>query len=308
MSNESYLKSLQNQYDETLKELENRPDDFRSEDYSVYFKDKVFEDEILKNMSETDRNAYGTGAGGELKDANNGIPAKMKSVASSSRFCYLSLKDTDFSVFGVKNRSFVRRFEERLPVVRGTAPHMDCYYEDGDVIVCFECKCHEQFNDHTFELSESYFSKDRIVTKIPENFILEKHKPYVKRDKNGVEHTYYNNIINPEVVGLTDNPRFDVEQFFTHIMGIQARMQKTNKSKARLIYYYFIPNNAQKGNGKICEVVKKLYSEIQTVFNSPFITKNIDNISFELYVQYSDVVENAEHTNTKQIDLSTIES
>ena len=184
---------------------------------------------------------------------------------------------------------------------------MDCYYEDGDAIVCFECKCHEQFDDHKFELSEAYFNKERIVTKIQENYILERHKPYEITDKNGVKRIYYHNVINPKVVGLTGNPRFDVQQFFTHIMGIQARLKKTNKRKARLIYFYFIPDNAQKGNDEICNVIKKLYSEIKTVFNSQFVTENIDNISFELYVQYSDVAKTAEQANTKHIDLNTIE-
>lgn len=298
MSNESLLKQLKDRYDKKLKELENRPNDFRNDRYGVYFKDEVFKAEILANMSEIDYNAYGTGAGDELKDAKDGEPAKMKSVASSSRFCYLSLKDSDFSVFDVDDHPFQRRqrrFEEKLPIVGGTPPHMDCYYEGGDELVCFECKCHEQFDDHKIELAESYFKNDRIVNKIEEKYYIEKHKP---KQKDGKLHYY--NVISPAFVGLSDNPRFDIKQFLTHIMGIQSRLKKLKKSKARLIYSYFIPDKVLK-DSEIKTIIDQLYDEIKTVFSSDFVKKYASNITLELFVQHSDTVETASGNNTKMI-------
>lgn len=289
------LEKLKNEFDLELKKLANRDQDFRS-DYIVYFKDEVFEKEILNNMNYKDKKQFGAGAGSELNDYKKDgkmVPSKIKSVASSSRFCYLSLKDTDFKVFKTKSDKFKRIFEEKLPVVRGTPPHMDCYYESNDELIFFECKCHEFFDNHDIILSKSYFNDDRIVTRIDDKYIKEK----IIKNREGKE--YYYNEINPEFIGLYDNPRFDIKQFLTHIMGIQKRLKESKKDNARLIYYYFIPDNAL-NNKDIKDTVDKLYEEIKNVFNSDFI-KNIENIQFELYVQYSDTPESANRDNTRRV-------
>ena len=297
------LYELKNRYDNELKKLVKQPGLFRDDTYSVYFKKCYFCSEIIQKMEESDYISYLTGAGSELiEHVKNGkiIPASMSSVASSSRFCYLSLKDSDFSVFGVKNypfQSHPRRFEEKLPIGGGTPPHMDCYYEDDNELVCFECKCHEQFDDHKIELAESYFSSDRIVNRIEKEYYIEEHKPIRKDGK-----LYYYNVISPAFVGLGDNPRFDIKQFLTHIMGIQSRLSKLKKSKARLIYYYFIPDKVL-NDSEIKKIIDQLYKEIKQVFSSDFVKNYTDSITFELFVQYSDTVENASNNNTKRIVL-----
>lgn len=282
------LSEIKTDYDKELKKYEDRDDAFRN-DYPVYFKYDLFQHEVVDKMSQKDKDAYSEGAGKELY----GDLPSMSSVASSSRFCYLSLNKADFKVFNINIADPSKRnFEEKLHVVRGTPPHMDCYIEGDNEIYCFECKCHEQFDDHVIELSESYFSKNRIVTKIDKKY-------YLGKRKDGRSGHYYN-IISPEAFGLSKNPRFDVKQFLTHIMGIQARLEKTKKAKAKLIYFYFIPDRIRQ-NQEINKVIGQLYKEIETVFNSKIIKDNVKNIVFELYVQYVDKVETANKTNTRRI-------
>ena len=297
---ESYsLASIKKEYDNVLKELENRKDDFR-DDYDVYFKKNIFEKEIVNKMYDDDKERYVKGAGHELSEHKKDgkvLPPDMSSVASSSRFCYLSLKDTDFSVFGIKDKTFRRIFEEKMPITQGTPPHMDCYYVDDDELVCFECKCHEQFDNHDIKLAESYFKNDRLVSKIDEKYIIGRVEEEDKRGKK-----YFKKVIDPKVVCLSSNPRFDVKQFFTHLMGIQKRLRELKKQKARLIYYYFIPNEVLK-NEKIKAVIDDLYSDIRKVCNSQFIKDNVKKISIELYVQFSNVVESASGDNTEKIKI-----
>ena len=297
------LSKLKRNYDLSLKKLENRPEAFRSDTYDVYFKDAIFQEEIVLKMSPEDLESYDEGAGGELKEHLNGQPASMSSVASSSRFCYLSLKDTDFKVFGISNIKHRRKFEQKLPIVRGTPPHMDCYAECENELCFFECKCHEQFDSHQIILSESYFSKDRIVTKIPDKYFLEKHKKITTDER-----VSYCNVISPEAFGLTRDPRFDVKQFLTHIMGISAKqkklctLQKTT-IPARLIYFYFIPDAVLESNKDIENVISQLYKEIKTVFDSQIIKNNVKNMAFELYVQFSNCVATASENNVRRIKL-----
>lgn len=66
--------------------------------YSEYYSDTEFNrfiDEMEENYPQHYRK-FINGAGGELKEKNSRfgmMPPKMASVASSSRFCYLALRD-----------------------------------------------------------------------------------------------------------------------------------------------------------------------------------------------------------------------
>ncbi len=285
------LKKRKSKYDLLLKNNEHRNKDFR-EDFEVYFKEEVFESEIVENMLPEHKKAYEDGAGAELsKHKNKGkeLPPSMSSVASSSRFCYLSLKDSDLEVFGIKNKNLIIKFEEKLPILekgkKGTPPHMDAFYEDGLNGYFFECKCHEQFDPHKILLRKAYFDEGRIVTKIEKKYYLDHgDSEYIK--------------ISPLAFGLPDNPRFDIKQFFTHVMGIQKWIEKNNK-KATLIYYYFIPNNVLCEND-IREVITELEEEVSAVFSHPFFKKNASNIAFKLFFQTSECVQKATFENTVQ--------
>lgn len=287
------IKELKNRYDLKLKELVGN-DDLFDKEYPVYFNKAVFNEMIINKLGEH-KEAYAKGAGDELNQhTRNGkvIPPSMASVASSSRFCCFSLKDSDLSVFGIKNKDHPISFEEILPIYnkyRGTPPHMDAYYENDSDCYFFECKCHEPFDYHIIKLSPDYFKKDRIVTKIDKKYYLEP--------------SYYGQtIIDPKAFGLDENPRFDVKQFLTHIMGIQNRMATKKGKKAHLIYFYFIPDKVREDK-EINEIIEQLLAETKILFNHEFFKQNAKEIEFSLYIMHSDVVEPANCNNTRKINI-----
>lgn len=289
------FKKRKQRYDQLLKELENNPDSFRN-DYPVYFKTKKAAH--IDNMSIDDFNAFDSGAGSELKEhitkQGKNVPPSMLSVASSSRFCYLSLKDCNFNAFNIERTNFVRRFEEKLPIFdKGIPPHMDAYYEAEKEVCFFECKCHEQFDRHYIRLAESYFNKGLIVDLIFKDY------PYQvieKTNRKGIISKYRQ--YPSSIFGVSNNPRFDIKQLITHIMGINERMKDNKDKKARLIYFYFMPNETLV-NKNIKEVYELLIEEAQIIFK--FISGYATNISFELYIQHSDTVETSTKDNVKRI-------
>lgn len=287
-------------YDSLLKEkeLEKRSNiSFREDKYQVYFLTE--EDASIGDMSEEDRNAYDSGQGGELKERinkyGNKIPPSMFSVASSSRFCYLSLRDSDLDVFNIRNIITKRRFEEKLPVFeKGIPPHMDAYCETEKEVCFFECKCHEQFDSHPIVLSKSYFNKGFVVDSVFKGIKPIGTKQITKDNGEKVEYP----IFPSNIFGVSDNPRFDIKQLLTHLMGIKKRMENFPEKKARLIYFYFIPNYAYK-KPQIKEIIDLLFEESKSVFKH--IEKHEKEISLELYVQYSDIVQTAAKDNVVQI-------
>lgn len=288
------LEKRKRKYDLKLKEFVNDDSLFDIE-HDVYFNDAAFKKLVLDKLGSY-KEAYEHGAGKELAERNkNGkkLPPCMASVASSSRFCCFSLKDSDLSVFGIKNKNNPISFEEKLPIFdngHGTPPHMDAYYEDDSDCYFFECKCHEQFDSHKIELSPAYFREDRIVTKIDSCYF-----------KNPSANGYFN--ICPRAFGLSDNPRFDIKQFLTHLMGIKKKMVTKPNKKAHLIYFYFIPCEI-KDDKEINEVIERLILEIKTVFNHKFFKEHAKEIEFSLFIMHSKVVETADYSNVYKVSTT----
>lgn len=76
----------------------------------------------------------------------------MASVASSSRFCYLALKDGAEAIGGTGDVVFEK--ECKIKGVGGTAPQLDAYVASENIFV--EAKCHEMFDEKTTVMRESY--------------------------------------------------------------------------------------------------------------------------------------------------------
>ena len=282
MKNNKTKNTLKHKFDLKLKELEGRDNDFRDDKYEVYFKQEVFQEEIINKMKQEHKEAYEKGIGHELSE-KNGMPPSMSSVASSSRFCYLSLKDSDLSVFGINKGSNEIKFEEKLRIngVKGFTPHIDAYYEDGNGgYYFFECKCHEVFDRHYIKLSHSYFKDDLLVKRVFK------------------EETNINTKVN-QCLKYTINKRnyrFDIKQFLTHIMGIESSIS-SNAREIKLIYLYFLPDKSLEIQG-VKDFVEELEREAKSVF-AYFKNKTKLNLIFELYVQYCDKMETATKNNTK---------
>ena len=281
-------------FDKLLRSLYPDPGVFR-EDYPVYFRKEWFERNVIGSMDPDDYAAYKDGKGGELDEYEKRgriVPMPMSSVASSSRFCYLSLRDADFSAFGIDPQGHRRRFEHelRIPGIGGTAPQMDAYVEDGEGgYYFFECKCHEFFDDHDILLSPSYFGKGLIVDCLKDHR-LPPHK--------GDAYPRYS----PALFGLEENPRFDLKQLLTHVMGIQARIDSLQRQgkpirEVKLIYFYFIPD-AVLVDPEIKTTVDRLWNEVRTVFASPLLPKDI---RFECHAMTCDNATRADRSNTVDV-------
>ena len=99
---------------------------------------------------------YIIGHGSELIETSS--PPKMASVASSSRFAYLSLRYGAHAIGGTEHVEF--EHEYRISGIRGTTPQLDAYTTDekGRPIYV-EVKCHEIFDRHKIVLKTAYWEK-----------------------------------------------------------------------------------------------------------------------------------------------------
>ena len=166
-------KELKDRYDKILK------NDFIQENnekailfgykllYSNYYS-KDFYETILKKELGSHYKEYKNGAGKELDEVNN-KPPKFLSIASSSSFCFFSLRNNGFKYFANKieknNIKVIDKisFEKDLNIIPSKSfatAHLDAYFKTEQNEYFFECKCHEFFDLHDKSLSKSYFEKE----------------------------------------------------------------------------------------------------------------------------------------------------
>ena len=216
--------------------------------YPVYYNENTFSNfiEEIKSEYPDAYTAYRSGKGSEMLPAANGKnPPKMASVASSSRFCYLALRNGAQALGGGK---VVFEFECSIDGIRGTAPQMDAYSADGNIFI--EVKCHEIFDAHTVELSHQYYG---WLCEHPQGFGLALPKPAAKEKIQ----------IPCSVFGVEENCMFDIKQLLCHLMGI------SKKQPATLTYLFFKPQVTNTADHEQIELIfSKLQSEIKGIFSS----------------------------------------
>lgn len=217
--------------------------------YPNYFSAEAFQI-FVRNMQDFYPHAYrkyAAGKGSELTPSHN-APPKMSSIASSSRFCYLSLRDGAQALGG----NYVEfEYECRIQGIGGTAPQMDAYSSEGNIFI--EVKCHEIFDKHSICLSPQYYS---WLCEYPNGFRLTLPKPEAN---NQIQIPF-------SVFGMEKNSMFDVKQFLCHLMGIAS---KSKGQPSTLVYLFFIPRLTD----PICQiqidhVFSKLRDEIRLLFTS----------------------------------------
>jgi hypothetical protein len=242
------------------------------------------------------------GKGGELVEKlvrGFAVPPKMASVASSSRFCYLALRDgTD--VLGTE-RVLTKddiEFEKECKIFddNATAPQLDAYFDDGVYETYIEAKCHEIFSNHKIEFKEKYWNV------FIENGLGELLK---LATKVGVTFT-----IPKSAFGLNHNQKlcFDVKQLICHLLGIA---KQTKGKKAKLIYMFFKPICGDtKHMSGVEEVFEKLSEEIKIIFNSKPIRKICEDNEIELVAitETSVVMEKLTKENMRYIYESDVHS
>lgn len=271
--------------------------------YPEYYAKSEFDkfvDEMKANYPEHYKKYYGDensnenkgGMGGELIEKRGRwgmMPPKMASVASSSRFCYLALRDGTnalFSDWEVAKDDVEFEKECRIFMDGPTAPQLDAYIENSSCDCYIEAKCHEIFDSHKIEFKNKYwaiFRKDKSFRIVLENAIQH-------------EETFE---ISRAVFGLSDKHlRFDVKQFICHLLGIACQ----SKGKpAKLIYLFFKPEiGDEKINARIAAIFDELKSEIDALFTSEVVREFCaDNqIGLEVIVQECDIMKKLDTYNS----------
>ncbi len=245
---------------------------YKTEDgriYPMYYTEEEFE-EFLAQATLPEYK------GSELEERTNSkgkiTPPKMASVASSSRFCYLALKDGAEAIGGTGDVVFEK--ECKIKGVGGTAPQLDAYVASENIFV--EAKCHEMFDKKITVMRESY-------------------QEYIAGKKEGigfnvlvdlkVEKGYFN--IPYDDFGFTKEfHSFDFKQFLCHLLGIACQ-----RKPAKLVYLYFKPLNDARQKD-IDDVFEKLSAEIRMAFENRYIKAFCaeNKIELQAIAEYSDVM------------------
>ena len=233
--------------------------------YEYYYDNKTFD--VFLGEMQTPKykrfyDAYKDGDGSELeeKPGRYGLtPPKMASVASSSRFCYMALRD------GTKAFPGEVVFEYGCPIdgVSGNAPQLDARIGDH---IYIEAKCHEIFDSHRVVLKEKYWD---LIYGPKNDFGLES---LAKNPEMTFE-------IPLSVFGIQKKrSMFDIKQLICHLLGISCQ-----KTPAKLIYLFFMPISEDEGEQEqIDEVFEELRKEIHCIFLSKPIQMFCEKHQIEL--------------------------
>ena len=229
-------------------------------DYYTFDSFTLFVKDMEENYPDIYRK-YKDGKGQELFPTIK--PPKMASVGSSSRFCYLALRNGATALGG--NGKVVFEYEQRIHAIKGTAPQLDAHVDN----IYVECKCHEMFDAHKTELSIQYW-----------NHIYGENNGFGLPVKNRPEISKFN--LSPSDFGInTHIHMFDFKQFLCHLLGIASRENKDED--ATLVYLFFKPAvEDEKVQNDINTLFCNLEKEISSVFNCSPVQTFIKNHSINL--------------------------
>ena len=202
-------------------------------------------------------------------------PPKMASVASSSRFCYLALRNgTDVLVnnkyISGKNIEFEK--ECRIFTDISTAPQLDGFTAQDDCNIYIEAKCHEIFDSHKVVLKNKYwdyFKKNNILCAALD-----------EKEKGDETFTLPLSLFGIE----KKSTRFDIKQLICHLLGIKEQNKNT---KSKLIYLFFEPvSDNDEERLFVNDIFYELAIEIKLIFESDIIknfckTNNIELIAIK---------------------------
>lgn len=222
--------------------------------YNYYSREafSAFLDEMQTPSYSNIHHSYNIGKGGELEEhygRYGTLPPKMASVASSSRFCYLALRDGATALGTTNPMQF--EHECRITGISGTAPQLDACIPADNIYV--EAKCHEIFDAHRVIMKGKYH-----------NLIY------------GVDNAFgFDHRINPDTetfeiplsaFGIEkESSMFDIKQLLCHLLGIASQ----NKRPATLVYLFFLPKTTDPlKQHQINAVSRSLSEEICSIWNS----------------------------------------
>lgn len=258
--------------------------------YDDYYSNREFDKfiEEMKSYNVAHHKSYVEGKGNETIPTDGGVkPPKMASVASSSRFSYLALRDGAKHIGIGENVEF--EAECAIKNKPGTQPQMDAF--DKDTRTYIEVKCHEIFgNSKQKTLKEPYLdyvygtNDDGVGFKLVVN----------ERPQGEFAIPY-------KEFGMKEFPKyFDLKQFLCHLLGVACANYKEKKS-ATLAYLFSKPKTDVEAEAiELFEVYNGLQVEIIAIFTSPAIVRFCEenNIKLKAYYEYAEIMEPLTPANT----------
>lgn len=216
-----------------------------------------------------------------MKEKRN-MPPKMASVALSSRFCYLALRD-GYKQFN-NSEDIIFEHSCRIKGINATA-NLDAYIPKANIY--FEVKCHEIFSQHSIYLKKSYWN----LLYGQENDFGFSYAKYPDIDEFKIELCNFG--IKKQRI------RFDIKQFLCHLWGIAS--QKDKDVPAKLVYLFFKPKmDLEIRRIQVEKVFEELQAEMKNIFSSKpiqiFISNN--NIELSAIAEYAKVMEPLSKDNT----------
>lgn len=271
--------------------IENReyPLYYNEEEFNLFVQEMKtnYYNHYIKFKGDYEKNENQGGKGGELevkKGRYGMMPPKMASVASSSRFCYLALRDGCDIL--IEDRNILKNeieFEKECRIFENsiTAPQLDAYIEDENCNVYIEAKCHEIFSSHKPVFKHKYwdcFYNDSAFSK-------------VLHEKDRYINTFELALSTFDI--KKESTRFDIKQFVCHLLGI-ANCNKGKKAK--LVYLFYKPLTEDE---RVETVFNELNDEIKTIFNCEVIRDfcKAHNIELMAIAQCSKVMQKLEKNN-----------
>lgn len=226
--------------------------------YDTYYCNQQFNafKEEMETAYQDAYRSFSDGKGSELSEQTGryGItPPKMASVTSSSRFCYLALRDGAHALGGAGDVRF--EHECRIAGVPGIAPQLDAYIENGGIYV--EAKCHEIFDSHKVVLKEKY---RHLIYGEGNQFGFQ---PLPAADSDVDRDTF---DVPLSAFGIQKpHSMFDTKQFLCHLLGLASQPGGAK----RLVYLFFMPVSDNEETQKAIEgVFSELREEIRCIFGS----------------------------------------
>lgn len=227
--------------------------------------------------------AYNDGKGGELEEHRSRygtLPPKMASVASSSRFCYLALRDGAAALNC--GGSILFEHECRIAGIFGNAPQLDACIPASNTYI--EVKCHEIFDPHRIVMKEKYHD---LVYGADNSFGF---SPCPRPDTDSFE-------IPLSAFGIKkDTSMFDIKQLLCHLLGIASQ----NQEPAALVYLFFKPETQNPAvQYEIDQLFDLLRIEIHSIFNSAPIAQfcRSHHITLRAVAEKASVMEPLRHEN-----------
>lgn len=313
-------KEIKTAFDRQIKELSGLSEDNfgyikegREESFKMYLKRDSW-DAFIEEMKNSYSFAYSNYKNSfELKEKEE-TPPRMASIASSSRFIYLSFRDEYVKkikmIVGQVKEDGCFQFEHKMSIedVGGGGANVDASYITTDKGIYFEAKCHELFDSLKLRWREAYFKKDGVFfgngqnsfNIDPKYLVLDgnTNNPLIIIEKESGKE-YINYQLKKEIFNIEEKEDLylDIKQFVCHLLGIANDGNK----KRELIYLYFKPAKLEGFECEYCKLEKQFRSFCECKIIESFCKKN--NISIKLvYAINNSMTGEFEPTNVYSYD------